>query len=148
MIYEWRRDEYCISTDRNRLDLHVIHGFLSTSYWSPGIPRATVERGIAHTECFGIYHDQDGQVGFARVVTDYSCFGYLCDVFVLESHRRRGLSKWLMECILAHPELQGFRRWMLATRDANGLYEKYGFTPLHDPARFMQKWTPDVYRRG
>ncbi len=145
---DWRRDDYVISTDRARLDLDVIHGFLSTSYWSTGIPRNVVARGIANSACFGIYHEGDGQVGFARVITDYASFGYLADVFVLEPHRGRGLSKWLMQCILAHPDLQGFRRWLLATRDANMLYEKFGFTPLHDPARFMQLWDPKVYQKG
>ncbi len=147
MIHQWERDGYIISTDRARLDLDVIHRFLSTSYWSPGIPRTVIERAIAYAECFGIYHDRDGQVGFARVVTDYATFGYLADVFVLDTHRGRGLSTWLMECVAAHPQLQGFRRWMLATRDAHALYAKVGFSPLSNADRWMERWTPDVYQR-
>ena len=147
MHQEWHRDGFTISTDPARLDLDVIHGFLSTSYWATGIPREVVRRSIEHSLCFGI---QEGgrQVGFARVITDRATFGYLGDVFVLESHRGRGLSKWLMECVHAHPELQGFRRWVLLTRDAHGLYARHGWKPLASPDRYMERWAPDVYRRG
>jgi GNAT superfamily N-acetyltransferase len=144
---EWRHGDYVISTERSRLDLDVIHGFLTRSYWSPGIPRETVERAIQHSLPFGLYLGA-AQVGFARVITDFTSFGYLADVFILEAHRGKGLSKWMMQVLFSHPELQGFRRWMLATRDAHGLYRQVGFTSLAAPERFMEKWDPDIYRRG
>ena len=147
MAEEWHRDGYTISTDRARLDLGAIHAFLSTAYWSPGLPLEVLVRAIEDSLCFGIYHG-DAQAGFGRVVTDRATFGYLCDVFVLEPHRGRGLSKWLMECIDQHPELQGFRRWMLFTRDAHGLYRQFGYTPLAAPDRCMERWDPEVYRQG
>lgn len=140
-----RRGEYEVGTDVARLDLGVIHGFLSTSYWAAGIPRQTVRRSIAHSLAFGLYHDADGQVGFARVISDRATFAYLCDVFVLPAHRGRGLSKWLVEFIHAHPELQGLRRWMLATRDAHTLYGGRGWTPLPHPETFMQRHFPGLY---
>lgn len=138
---------YEISTDAQRLDLDVIHGFLSTSYWSPGIPREVVERAIANSLCFGVYAQDGGQVGFARLVTDRATFAYLADVFVLEEHRGKGVSKRLMEAIVAHPELQGLRRWTLATRDAHSLYARYGFTPIAKPDRMMERHDPEVYAR-
>ena len=146
-ISSWSRDGFTISTDRSLLDLDVVHGFLSASYWSPGIPRETVARAISHSLCFGVYDPQGRQIGFARLISDLASFAYLADVFILEPHRGKGLSKWLLECITTHPDLQGLRRWMLATRDAQGLYAKFGFTPLHAPERFMQRWDPDVYTR-
>jgi len=146
-VGEWRRGEYLITTDPARVDLAVVHGFLSESYWAKGIPLETVRRAIEHSLNFSVY-DGAQQVGFARVITDYATFAYLGDVFVLESHRGRGLSRWLMEVIVAHPELQGFRRWVLLTRDAHGLYEKVGFKKVAAPERYMELWTPDVYRRG
>ena len=136
--------DYTLSDDPARLDLDVIHGFLSRSYWSPGIPRETVARAIAHSLCFGVYLGRT-QVGFARLVTDRATFAYLADVVVLEPHRGRGLSRALMELILAHPEVQGLRRWLLATRDAHGLYRKFGFDPLAKPDRYMERHTPGVY---
>jgi len=144
MVHEWQRDRYTISTDPERLDIGVIHGFLARSYWATRIPIETVRRSIEHSLCFGIYHGRE-QVGFARVITDRATFGYIGDVFVLDSHRGRGLSSWLMECIMTHPELQGFRRWVLITRDAHGLYRKFGFTGLTRPESFMERWTPDLY---
>ena len=135
---EWRRDGFTISTDRSRLDRKALHEFLTTSYWAKGIPRETVDRSIEGALCFGLYED-GRQVGFARVITDKATFAYLADVFVLESHRGRGLAAWLMETILAHPDLQGLRRWMLLTRDAHPLYRKVGFTDLANPARVMEK---------
>jgi GNAT superfamily N-acetyltransferase len=145
---EWTRGEFVISTDRSRLDVEAVHRFLSTeSYWSPGIPLEVVRRAIEHSLPFGVYRGGQ-QVGFARVVTDFTTFAYLADVFILESQRGQGLSKWLMEAILSHPDLQGLRRWMLATRDAHGLYAQHGFKPLKAPERFMEKHDPDVYRRG
>jgi GNAT superfamily N-acetyltransferase len=134
---EWRRGEYEISTDPARIDLAAVHGFLSEdAYWSPGVARDVVERAIAGSMVFGIYNGTD-QAGFARVVTDKATFAWVCDVFVLAEHRGQGLGKWLMECMIAHPELQGLRRWLLATRDAHGLYQQYGFTELPEPSRFM-----------
>lgn len=141
------RDAYSISTDRSLLNVETIHGFLSRSYWAQGIPRETVERSIRGSMCFGVYENSH-QVGFARVITDGVTFAYLADVFILEPHRGRGLSKWLVATILAHPDLQGLRRFMLATRDAHGLYQQFGFTPLAQPERFMQLHRPDVYTAG
>ena len=144
MPLEWHRDGFNISTDYARLDLDAVYEFLSSSYWARGIPRDVMERSIAHAIPFGIY-EGERQVGFARVVSDRATVGYIGDVYVLEPWRGRGLSQWLMECVLAHPELQGFRRWILLTRDAHGLYEKYGFTPLAAPDRWMEKHAKDPY---
>ena len=141
---EWSRDGFTISTDPARLDLDAIHAFLASSYWARGIPRDVMERSIANAIPFGIY-EGPRLVGFARVVTDRATIAYVGDVFVLEPWRGRGLSRWLMECVLAHPELQGFRRWLLATRDAHGLYARCGFTPLAAPDRWMERHTPDAY---
>jgi GNAT superfamily N-acetyltransferase len=143
-VVEHRRDEFLISTDRERLSLDVIHGFLTNCYWAKGISREIVARSMEHSLCFGIY-DGAAQVGFARVISDFATFAYIGDVFVLESHRGRGLSKWLMECIIQHPSLHGLRRWVLLTRDAHSLYSKYGFAPLKSPKRYMELHRPDVY---
>ena len=121
MVHEWRRGEYLISTDKNWLDLTLIHSFLTTSYWAAGIPLEVVRRSIEHSLSFGLYKE-DQQIGYARVITDYATFAYLGDVFILEPFRGQGLSKWLMEVVVTHPELQGFRRWILLTKDAHGLY--------------------------
>jgi GNAT superfamily N-acetyltransferase len=146
-IVEHRRGEFLISTDRGRLDLDVIHGFLTNCYWAKGISREVVARSIEHSLCFGIYDGSGAQVGFARVVSDFATVAYLGDVFILESHRGRGLSKWLMECITQHPALQNLRRWMLLTRDAHGLYAQFGFTPVTAPQRYMELHRPDVYEK-
>jgi GNAT superfamily N-acetyltransferase len=146
MAYELSRGDYSLSTDKGRLDPGVIHGFLSSSYWAEGIPLEVVRRCIEHSLCFGIYH-QNEQVGFARVITDYSTFAYIADVFVVEPHRGKGLGKWLIESIMGHGELQGLRRWMLATRDAQGLYEQFGFSAVRDPLGLMELRDPDVYKR-
>ena len=145
--YQWVRDGYAISTDRSRLDLEVIHGFLSRSYWAEGVPREIVARAIEHSLCFGLY-ERDALVGFARLVTDYATFGYLTDVFVLERCRGRGLGKWLIEVITTLPELQGFRVWTLGTNDAHGLYRQFGFGALAHPENRMERVDPDVYRRA
>jgi GNAT superfamily N-acetyltransferase len=137
-VTEWRRGVFTISTDVERLDRAAIHEFLAASYWARGISRALVDRSIEGSLCFGLY-DGPRQVGFARVITDSATFAYLADVYVLESHRGRGLATWLMESILAHPDLQGLRRWMLVTRDAHGLYRKVGFRDLAHPERLMEK---------
>jgi GNAT superfamily N-acetyltransferase len=141
-----KREGFTISTDPARLDRALIHEFLSASYWARGIPRETVERSIAGALCFGLY-ENGRQVGFARVITDRATFAYLADVFVLESHRGRGLAAWLMETILAHPDVQGLRRWMLLTRDAHPLYRKVGFTDLAHPERVMERVDAGVYER-
>jgi len=144
-IIEHRRGDYRITTDRACLNLDMIHTFLTNSYWAKGIPREIVARSIEHSLCFGIYDGDGSQIGFARVVSDFATVAYLGDVFVLESHRGRGLSKWLMECITQHPALQNLRRWILLTRDAHELYSKYGFTPVKAPERYMELHRPNVY---
>jgi GNAT superfamily N-acetyltransferase len=144
-IVEHRRGEFLISTDRERLNLNVIHGFLTSCYWAKGIPREVVARSIENSLCFGIYKDGGTQVGFARVVSDFATVAYLGDVFVLESHRGHGLSKWLMECVVQHPALQNLRRWILLTRDAHSLYSQFGFTPVKAPERYMELHRPNVY---
>jgi GNAT superfamily N-acetyltransferase len=137
---------YEISTDRSRLDVGLIHDFLRSSYWAKEIPRAVIEKSIAHSFCFGAYHDGK-QVGFARVVTDFAAIAYLADVFVVPEHRGRGVSKRIMRAILEHPDLQGLRRFLLATRDAHGLYAQFGFKALAHPEDFMTMHNPDVYRQ-
>jgi GNAT superfamily N-acetyltransferase len=135
-----------VTADPARIDRELVYGFLSESYWSKGLPREVFERSIANSLCFSLY-EGDGQIGFARAITDRATFAYLADVFVLPSHRGRGLAKLIMEAVVAHPELQGLRRSVLATRDAHGLYARYGFTPLHAPDSFMELWNPNVYQR-
>ena len=141
MSTEWRRGEYLISTDKERLNVELVHRFLKDSYWASGIPEEIVRRSIDNSLAFGAYTDNE-QVGFARVVTDYATFAYLADVFVLEAHRGRGLGKWMIEVITSHPRLQGLRRWMLATRDAHKLYRRYGFAELERPEIFMEIVAP------
>ncbi len=144
MVESWERGDYLISTDRSRLDVGLIHRFLSlTSYWAPGRARDVVQRSIDNSLPFGIYRGND-QVGFARIVTDYATFAWVADVFVLPEHRGQGLSKWLMEVILSHPELQGFRRWVLATKDAHSLYARFGFIALHKAERWMERPDPNM----
>jgi GNAT superfamily N-acetyltransferase len=132
-----REDGYEVDTDPARLDLDVIHGFLRTAYWSPGVARATVERSIANSLPFGLYAPDGGQAGFARVVSDRAVFAYVGDVFVLPEHRGRGLGVWLVQTLLAHPELQGLRRWYLATADAHELYRRFGFEGPQAPERHL-----------
>lgn len=139
MINEWRQGEYLISTDIGRLDIGLIHNFLAnTSYWAEGRDLELVRRSIANSLNFGLYSGTQ-QVGFARVVTDYATFAWLADVFVLDDYRGQGLGKWLVEVIVSHPQLHGFRRWVLATRDAHELYRRFGFTELQDASRWMEK---------
>jgi GNAT superfamily N-acetyltransferase len=145
-VREYRREQYLVSTDRHRIDLDVIHGFLVESYWAKGIPRDVVAGSIANSLCFGLYSG-DQQVGFARVISDYATYAYLGDVFILEQYRGCGLGKWLMECIMAHPQLQSLRRWGLVTRDAHGLYAQFGFTPLANPERHMELYDANVYKQ-
>ena len=138
--------EYEVSTDTHRLNVDVVHKFLSEdSYWSPGIPRTIVERAIQNSLCFGVYH-RTAQIGFARVVTDKSTFALLADLFILEAHRGKGLSKWLLRCIVGHEDLQGLRRLLLLTSDAHGLYRQFGFEELGNPSRFMEVLKQDIYR--
>lgn len=140
------KDSYTITTDKGKINVSYTHHFLSTqSYWAENIPRDVVERSIEGSLCFVVLHE-GAQVGFARVITDGATFAYLADVFIDPAHRGKGLSKWLMEVIVAHPSLQGLRRFLLATRDAHGLYGQFGFTPLTAPDRWMQVHKPEVYK--
>jgi GNAT superfamily N-acetyltransferase len=143
---EWTRGAFTVSTDPARVDLDVVHGFLTTCYWALGIPREVVRRSLECSLCFGVYEGAQ-QVGFARIVTDRATVAYVGDVFLLEPWRGRGLARWLMECVVAHPDLQGLRRWILLTRHAHGLYEKFGFTPLHAPDRWMERRESQLYTR-
>ena len=138
---EVHRNNFTISTDNTRLDLDCIADMLARSYWAKGRPRERLESAIEHSLVFGLY-DKGQQIGVARVISDYSIFAYLCDVFIHEEYRGRGLGKWLIESILDHPDLQGVRRWVLATADAHNLYRKYGFEVLSDPADWMQLVRP------
>jgi GNAT superfamily N-acetyltransferase len=137
---EYCRDGFSISTDKSKLDVGVIHEYLSErSYWAQGRPLDVVQKAIEHSVCFGVY-DGDRQVGFARVVTDYATFAWLCDVFILESHRGRGLGKWLIACVVDHPDLRGFKNFLLATSDAHELYRRYGgFDSLEKPEKWMRR---------
>ncbi|MDT3401513.1 GNAT family N-acetyltransferase [Mucilaginibacter terrae] len=139
---EFASKGYIISTDKQLLDFEVIYNFLNNeSYWSKGIPPERLQRAIENSICFGIYKESKLCV-FARVVTDMATFAYICDVFVLSNYRGEGLSKWLIQNIFEHPDLQGLRRWSLATADAHGLYEQYGFTVINKPERWMEIFTP------
>ncbi len=144
----WVKDNYTISTDKSLLNVEFIHRYLcNKSYWAENIPDHVVKKSIEGSLCFGIYADNK-QIGFARVVTDAASFAYLADVFIGGEYRGRGLSKWLMQVIMAHPDLQGLRRFMLATRDAHGLYEQFGFSLLSSPERWMHIHNPDVYKKS
>jgi GNAT superfamily N-acetyltransferase len=138
------RGEFKVSTDPATFDITAIHAYLTRSYWSPGIPIEIVERAVANSLCFGLFHGTD-QIGLARIVTDRATYAYLCDVYVLEEYRGQGLSVWLMECVCAHPDLQGLRRFSLATRDAHELYRKFGFRDLGDPSKHMEIFRPAIY---
>jgi GNAT superfamily N-acetyltransferase len=144
-FHTWQNGEFVISTDPSRLDLEVIHRFLSEeSYWARNRSRAQSETAVKNSLPFGLYKGEN-LIGFARVVTDFATFAYLGDVFVVDEYRGRGLSKWLMASVIEHPDLQGFRRWVLATRDAHTLYEKFGFHGLVHPERWMEKPAPNAY---
>lgn len=143
---EWRRGDLAISTDPSRLDRSLIACFLAGSYWAKGIPQEVVDRSIEGSLCFGLYRGQT-QLGFARVITDYATFAYLADVFVVETSRGEGLGVWMMEVIMSQPRLQNLRRWMLATRDAHGLYEKFGWRSLENPERMMEIVDPEIYQK-
>jgi len=145
-VYELRQGSYAISTDPSRLDLDVIHGYLSRSYWAEGVPREVVARSLEHSLNFGLY-EWERQVGFARVISDRATYAYLADVFVLESHRGRGLGVLLIDAVMGHPELSGLRRFGLVTANAHGLYDRFGFRPLAEPERHMEIVCADAYRR-
>ena len=142
---EFTRGQYSITTDPKQLDVDAIHAFLSRSFWAEGIPKETVAKAMANSLCFGVF-DGKAQVGFARVVTDRATFAYLCDVYVLESHRGHGLGKWLIETVMAHPDLQGLRRFQLVTRDAHGLYSRHGFESPRAPERHMEIFRDGMYK--
>lgn len=138
---------YAISCDPSLLNLDIVHGFISNSYWAKGIPKALVEKSIRNSIAWGIYFGAE-QVGFARVISDQATFAYLCDVFIAPEHRGRGLSKALVATIKAHPDLQGLRRWMLVTVDAHGLYQQFDFQPVENPERHMEIHQPGLYLEG
>jgi GNAT superfamily N-acetyltransferase len=145
---EWKREQYTISTEKEKLDVVMIHHFLyTTAYWAVGRPMRTVRKSIENSLCFGLY-DGDQQVGFSRLVTDFATFGWLCDVFLLPSHRGRGLGKWLMECIMEHPDVKVLRRIVLSSRDSKEFYMKHGgFQMLHYPDSWMEKFTDAPFRK-
>ena len=139
------KDRFYISTEKEKMDIDLIHSFLTRSYWAEGISKEIVRRSIQGALCFGVF-ENDKQVGFARMITDKATFAYLADVFIIEEYRGLGLSKWLMEFIMSYPDLQGLRRMILATRDAHELYKKFGFTPLNNVDRWMHIHHPDIYK--
>lgn len=143
--HSWTRGDFEVSTDPAKIDIAVVHGFLTGCYWARGIPEEVVRKSIENSICYGVYK-KDEQVGFARIITDRATFSYIADVFILEPHRGQGLSKWMMECIMAHPELHGLRRQALITADAHGLYEQFGFVRVKNPERWMERHNPDVYK--
>ena len=137
---------FFITNDIEKMDLDAIHLAIAGSYWAKGIPFETFLRSLQNSLSFAVLDNQNSTVGFARVISDYATFAYLGDVYIFESHRGRGLSKWLMDTIVSHPKLQGLRRFMLATSDAHGLYQQYGFTPLNRPDIMMENWQPGIYQ--
>lgn len=143
---DWKQGEFTITDRREDLDVETIHNFLRESYWAKGIPRVIVEKSIKNSLCFGLYHSSK-QIGFGRVISDQATFAYLADVFVVPTYRGRGLGKWLVSCVLAHPKLQGLRRWLLATLDAHALYEQNGFVGLRNPEWFMEINDRNIYLR-
>ena len=146
MIMEWQRNSYIISTDPKWIDREVVHKYLSEeSYWAKNIPFAVVSRSIDHSLCFGLFEEGQEMVGFARILSDYATFAYIMDVFILPPSRGIGLSKWLLECIFAHPDLQGLRAWSLKTRDAHGLYRQYGFELAKHPDKIMERIKQNPY---
>lgn len=143
---DYQRGEFTISTDNTQLDIEVIHSFLDTSYWAAGRSIETIRRSIENSLPFGVYKGEQ-QVGFARVITDYATFAWIADVFILDQFQAQGLGKWLMEVIISHPELQGFRRWVLATKDAHEMYRRFGFDELKRPERWMERHDPNTQER-
>jgi GNAT superfamily N-acetyltransferase len=146
-VHEYRRGELLVTTDRSRIDVDVVHGYLASCYWAGEIPREIVERSIKSSYCFSLF-EGSAQIGFARLVTDFATYAYICDVFVLDPHRGRGLGKWLMECIRENADLQGLRRWSLVTRDAHGLYRQFGFQSPKMAERYMEIVDSDIYKKA
>lgn len=146
MTQEYRKGAFEISTDPARLDLKVIHHFLTHSYWATGITPETVKKSVENALCFGMY-ESSKQIGFARVITDFARIAHLADVFIIEPYRGRGLATWLMQCIMSHPELRGLR-WVLRTKDAHGLYRKFGFEALQEPETYMEAVNPGEGNKG
>jgi GNAT superfamily N-acetyltransferase len=146
---EANKSNYIISTDKSKINIELVHDYLCHhSYWAEGISLEIVKRSIEHSLCFGIYSNYSQQVGFARVISDFATYAYLADLFVIPVERGNGLSKWLIQFILAHPQLQGLRKFALATQDAHGLYRQFGFTPYPNPDRIMVISNPDIYKKG
>lgn len=139
---------YTVSDDPGRLDVRAIHAYLTRSYWSAGIPFELLSRAVRSSLCIGAYDRADAQVGLVRLVSDYATFCYVCDVYVLEEHRGRGLSKAMLGMVMDHPTLQGLRRWSLVTADAQGLYRQFGFNTVAQPERHMERLDPHVYRQN
>jgi GNAT superfamily N-acetyltransferase len=146
--YQRSRGGFTVTTDPARLDLGAVHAFLAQTYWSEAIPLPVLARAVANSLCFSLLAAGEGQIGLARVITDHATFAYLCDVYVLPSHRGQGLGRWLMECVMAHPDLAGLRRFSLVTRDAHGLYLPFGFSPLAQPDRHLEISRPGLYRNA
>ena len=148
MPHVWKKNGFEISTDQKRVNFDFVHQELTKSYWSPGISKEMVVKAAQNSIIFGVYRETDGtQVGYARLITDQTTFAYLADVFIAEDERGKSLGTWLNECIIAHPELQNLRRWMLATRDAHALYQKFGWKALESPQRLMERHFPNIYNR-
>ena len=143
---EWFKDNFCITTDKQKIDIAYVHQFLAQSYWAKNIPLSVVQQSVKGSLCFAVLYNKK-TIGFARVITDEATFAYLADVFIDEPYRGIGLSKWLVQTILAYPSLQHLRRFMLATRDAHGLYSQFGFEPISHPERWMQIHRPDAYKK-
>ncbi|HKB91372.1 MAG TPA: GNAT family N-acetyltransferase [Opitutaceae bacterium] len=148
MAHEIVHEGYLLSDDPARLDVNAIHAYLSRSYWAEGVPLNIVQQAVTNSLCIGVYSPDGAQVGLARIITDSTTFAYLCDVYVLEAHRGKGLSKALMRAIGTHPRLGTLRRFNLVTRDAHGLYTQFGFKPLDEPERYMEKLTPRIYKQA
>jgi len=148
---QWQKDSFTVSTDKSLLQIVRIHHFLSTqSYWCQGIPKNVVEKAVQGSLCFGLYdgdHPEHLQIGYARVITDSATFAWVCDVYIEPSYRGRGLSKWMMECLTSHPDLQSLRKIMLGTKDAHRLYEKFGFKATTTPERWMEIRRDDIYQK-
>jgi len=144
---EYKKENYLVSTDKSKLNIIIIHSYLSRSYWSENIPQETVKKAIENSLCFGVYNNNI-QIGFARVISDYTTFAYLADVFILEKERGKGLSKFLMECILKHKQLQGLRNFCLMTKDAHSLYARYGFKNIPQPENFMANKIENPYKKS
>lgn len=148
MAPEWKREGFTITCDPSRIDVDAVHSFLASTYWAAGIPREVVAKALRHSLCFALLDPDSELCGFARMVTDRATFAYLCDVFIIERLRGRGLGKWLIRSVLEHPDLQGLRRLNLVTLDAHGLYAGHGFRAIASPERYMERLDPDVYKRA